>query len=254
MAATLLSSSSFAQTHPQTNPPATKRVSCTPTPAKRGASSPTPTPKPLPCVIKHHPDTSLSLGVYSQLTIDRTQDLYGFAMQGTAPSTGTLGTFRQTFSPWLGYSVNLGYARVSEQYRNENSSYGSPGNLNIDANMYESSITYVAHTRVNKRFSLFGDAGPGLLTFLPVHRGADAIDYFPESISSRGLSVQVRPAGVFGSGADLRLSRHFDLRAEYRGLIYNNPDFRTGDTLSNKLTLTSEPTLSLVYHVHQPVP
>jgi len=164
-------------------------------------------------------------------------------LQGTAPSTGTLGTFRQTFSPWLGYSINLGYARVSEQYRSDNGNYGFPDNLNINSNMYETSITYIAHTSINKRISLFGDGGPGLLTFLPIPG-----ENYP------GLSVQVRPTGVFGSGIDLHLSRHFDFRAEYRGLIYNNPDFRTGDTLSKRITLTSEPTISLVYHLHAAAP
>jgi len=45
--------------------------------------------------------------------------------------------------------------------------------------------------------------------------------------------------------SDLHLSRRFDLRAEYRGLLYKNPDFQTGgDPYSKQLTLTNEPTLS----------
>ncbi len=239
IAAALPATCMFAQTKHAAK--ATPRSAlCTPAPSPFTQTAPPTHPPLLPCPAKHHTDTSISLGIFPQLTIDRTGDLYGFTEQGTAPSTGILGTFRQTFSPWLGYSVNLGYSRVSEQYRDENGGSGFPANLNVNSNMYESSITYIAHTRVNKRISLFGDAGPALLTFLPV----------PGSSNPSGLSVQVRPTGLFGSGVDVRLSRSFDLRGEYRGLIYDNPDFRTGDFLSKRLTLTNEPTISLVYNFH----
>lgn len=235
----LSATSAFAQTTHKT-----RGAICTPPPNPLTQTAPPTHPPLLPCPVKHHSDTSISLGIFPQVTIDRLGDLYGFTTQGTAPSTGFLGTFRQTFSPWLGYSVNLGYSRVSEQYRNSTGYYFDGISFNINSNMYESSITYIAHTSVNKRISLFGDAGPALLTFLPV----------PGDSNPRGLSVQVRPTVVFGSGVDVHLSRHFDLRAEYRGLFYNNPDFQTGDTLSKRLTITSEPTVSLVYHFHATKP
>jgi hypothetical protein len=251
LATTLLASLGFAQTETHATPSATKPC----IPASPTKNPPTTSPTPPPCRAKHHPDTSISLGLFPQLTIDRTSDSNGFTQQGTAPSTGTLGTFRQTFRAWLGYSVNLGYSRVSEQYRNPGALYYGLGEFNVDANMYESSITYIAHTPVNKRLSLFSDLGPGLLTFLPVHRGANAIDYAPNGFARLIPGVQVRPAGIFGSGVDLHLTRRFDLRAEYRGLFYKNPDFQTGDApYSKQLTLTSEPTLSLVYNFYKSRP
>jgi hypothetical protein len=97
--------------------------------------------------------------------------------------------------------------------------------------------------------------GFGLLPFLPIHRGADAISYAPAQSPHLIPSVQLRPSGVFGSGIDLQLTHSFDLRAEYRGLLYKNPDFQTGDfSYSKQLTITSEPTLSLVYHLHSRKP
>jgi opacity protein-like surface antigen len=222
--------------------PCKPRTSSTTTPAK-------------PCRPKHHTDTSLSLGAFSELTIDRFQEFRtGVVIQSTAPSSGTLGTFRQTFSPWLGYSVNLGYARVAEHYLDSNGNYGRPSELTAGTNMYETSLTYIAHARVDKRFSLFGDVGPGLLTFLPYSATNNPAIEPPDGFLARDLSVQVRPTAVFGSGIDVLLSRHFTLRAEYRGLVYNNPDFRTGDTLSKRITLTSEPTFSLVYHFQNTPP
>jgi opacity protein-like surface antigen len=216
----------------------------------------TPNQKPIPCGTKRHIDTSISLGILPQLTIDRAYDNgNGLGLQSTAPSTGTLGSFRQTFHSWLGYSVNLGYSRVSEQYRTSPSDYVSNINFNIDTNVYESSVTYVAHTPVNRHYSLFADIGPGLLTFLPIHRGSDAVLYAPGHNALLVPSVQVRPAGVGGFGLDFPLTPSFALRVEYRALYYKNPDFNTGDgPYSKALTLTSEPTLSLVYHFHQRKP
>jgi hypothetical protein len=192
------------------------------------------------CGAKCHPSTSISLGLFPQLTITRSHESFSSLLgQSTAPSTGTLGTFRQTFSPWLGYSVNLGYSRASEQYLN--GAYGSLQGYKADANMYETSVTYIAHTHPSRRISLFGELGPGLATFLPVERGPNS-----------GLSVQVRPTAVFGSGIDIHLTHRFDFRTQYHGLLYNNPDFETGDYLSKRVTLTSEPTLSLVYTFTHP--
>ena len=254
MTPALLVSHSIAQTAPQVTKLAI--VYCQPDAAKQLALSQSLNP-PACIAMPHRPDTSISLGAFPQLTIDRTQDTFGFSMQGTAPSVGTLGTFRQTFSTWLGYSVNLGYTRVSEQYRNPGVyyTYSTDGLFNVQSNMYESTIAYVAHTPLNKHFSLFGDIGPGLLTFLPVHRGPTAIDYTPYHLAMGVPGVQFRPAGVAGTGVDLNLKRRFALRAEYRGLLYKNPDFQTGYNLySKQLTLTSEPTLSILYHFYQTKP
>jgi hypothetical protein len=258
IATMLLAASSFAQL--TTAATQLNAVPCTPTAPRPEFPASSPTPAPPPCFIKPHADTSISLGTFAQLTTGRSQDIPNNTtiVQDTAPSAGVLGTFRQTFSPWLGYSVNLGYARVSEHYRG----YGvaaEGGNyvdgFNVSTNVYESSVTYVAHTRVNKRYSIFADVGPGLLTFLPIHRGPDAINYVPFGYASLIPGVQVRPTGVFGSGIDIHLTQHIDLRAEYRGLLYKNPDFNTGDAPYSKLmTLTNEPTISLVYHFHATAP
>ena len=71
------------------------------------------------------PNIDISLGVFGQLTSTRmpttnTSDSLGTyttqAAQGTSPSAGVLGTFHQSFKPWLGYNINLGYSRFSENY------------------------------------------------------------------------------------------------------------------------------------------
>jgi hypothetical protein len=67
----------------------------------------------------------VSLGIFGQLTpartpteffTDQTGTLINQTIQGTSTSAGVLGTFHQSFRPWLGYGVNLGYSRFSENY------------------------------------------------------------------------------------------------------------------------------------------
>jgi opacity protein-like surface antigen len=241
-----LTTPSFAQTEAQTNTntPAIT-APCTPT---QNSSTP-----PQPCNTNRHPDTSVSLGVFPQLTLTRTQEYHtnpDYISQSAARSAGGLATFRQTFRSWLGYSVNFGYTRLSQQYR-------SDYNFNIDSSMYETSIAYVAQTPVNKRFSLFGDLGPGLFTFTPTPDGSASVHY-PSGSTGTGQLVpdtQVRPGAVFGSGVDIHVTHRFDFRAEYRGLVYNNPDFHFGLYPDQKrFTISSEPTLSVVYHLSNPKP
>jgi hypothetical protein len=69
------------------------------------------------------PGMDISLGAYSQITATTVGD-FGASVfqktQGTSPSAGVLGTFHQSFKPWLGYNVNVGYTRFAESY-----SYGA---------------------------------------------------------------------------------------------------------------------------------
>lgn len=192
---------------------------------------------------QHHVDTSISLGVLPQLTIDRSLQIETYeAVQIAAPSAGTTATFRQVFRPWLGYSVNLGYMRMPMHYV-EPSTFPVNNNFNVNSNAWESTVSYVAQTTASPRWSLFGDVGGGVLTFQPTTFEHPYVAY-------QHPGVQARPAGVGGAGMELHFARSWAFRMEYRGLLYEGPDYNTGaeSTYHKQMTLTSEPTLSLVYH------
>jgi opacity protein-like surface antigen len=205
---------------------------------------------------KFTPQTDLSLGAFGELTpvrtpVTTTPDFEGVDIvqttQGSSPSAGLLATFHQSFRPWWGYNVNFGYSRFTENY-----SFGSafvsnapiqpPQNsyfsqLSIGTNMYELTIAPVIQGPKTERFSTFAQFGGGGLWFLPTEAGSL-------------YSPQVRAAMVFGVGLNYKLTDHLGMRAEYRGLFYKNPDFayRSGQAPMSKLfTVTSEPTVSLVY-------
>lgn len=203
--------------------------------------------------------TDVSLGVFGQLTPARTpvtttpgsdETQIVQTTQGTSPSAGVLGTFHQSFRPWLGYNVNVGYSRFSENYSLghafvPNSSATFPGSSyfsqgSIGTNMYELTVAYAIQGPTAKRFSTFAQLGGGGLFFLPT-----------QGSSSSPYSKQVRASMVFGIGVNYKLTDHLGIRAEYRGLFYKNPDFAyySGNAIpiSKLFTVTNEPTVSIVY-------
>ena len=163
--------------------------------------------------------------------------------QGASPSAGVLATVHQSFKPWVGYSVNFGYSRFTENY-----SFGSafisnaptklPQNsyfsqLSIGTNMYELTIAPVIQGPKIKHMSTSAQFGGGGLRFLPTQAASP-------------YSEQVRAAMVFGVGLNYKLTDHLG----YRGLFYKNPDFayRSGQAPMSKLfTVTNEPAVSVVY-------
>lgn len=200
----------------------------------------------------------VSLGIFGQFTPARTPTeitpyrdgtAYDQTTQGTSTSAGFLGTFHQSFRPWLGYNVNFGYSRFSEQYSQgmyfpnpttptnpiSSFSYGS-----IGENMYELTGAYLVQGPRARHVDTFFQLGGGVLSFLPTQ---DPSPYW----------VEFRPVMVFGTGINYRFSNHWALRGEYRGLFYKNPSFsgiRTADSdvpTVKLYTITHEPTISLVY-------
>jgi len=209
-------------------------------------------PQPVATVIKPRVETSVSLGVFPQLTATRMNtyddlNIYKEVItQSFTPSAGVLGTFRQSFRPWLGYVVSLGYTRTSEHYTNADLIAGGvSSNYYIANNAYEWSLAYLAEKHVTRKLAGFVDLGAGAMIFLPVHRGASAINYAPNHYQIDVPGVNLRPLGVAGVGVDYHFNSAWGLRVEYRGQLYKYPDY--GFEMTKYVTVSSEPTFSLTY-------
>jgi hypothetical protein len=72
----------------------------------------------------------------------------------------------------------------------------------------------------------------------------------PETSISLNASVTFRPLGGGGGGLDYLLTHHLTLRTEYRGQLYKFSDY--SNALPRYLTVTSEPTMSVVYNFTHP--
>lgn len=215
---------------------------------------------------KFVPSTDLSLGVYGQLTETRmpattvvyplTGSAFTQVTQAASPSAGVFSTLHQSFRPWLGYNVNFGYTRFTENYSNAqqfipNSTSGFPATSSfvrgsVRTNMYDLTLSYVIEGPRTRRFNTFAQVGGGGLFFEPIS-------------NIIGARQETRPAMIFGTGANFKLTERLDLRTEYRGLFYKSPDFNLQDitpgiTSTNQFpmtrlfTVSSTPSVSLVYH------
>ncbi len=189
----------------------------------------------------NHVETSVSVGSMAQLAASRINETSTNLMtQSLAPSAGVFATFRQSFMPWLGYSVNLGYTRSTYRY-----SISAPAGLtgmtsitSVPSHMYEISVSYIAQKHFTNRFTVFGEAGGGTVAFAAMNQG----------LGLPRRSNAFRPEGIAGFGIDYQLTHGLGLRAQYRGLFirypYPNDDL---DTRTRLTTIISEPTLSLTY-------
>jgi opacity protein-like surface antigen len=198
---------------------------------------------------RHNVETTLSVGGFPQLTATRIENPSsgGFITQSLHPSPGVLIAFRQSYRPWLGYSVNMGYTRASEH--NTNNASGGLGatfdNFYVPNNVWELSLTHMAQKQITHQLTGFTEAGAGFLSFQPAKKGST---YFVPSGLCCGASVgnSFRPLVVFGAGADYHFNAQWALRAEYRGLLYKYPNYGL-DGVARLITISSEPTVSVTY-------
>jgi opacity protein-like surface antigen len=235
--------------------------------ASRTAVAQNPDRNPGQTPAKKHftPQTDLSAGIYGQLTntrmpttvVDSPEGVFTRQItQGTSDSPGVFATFHQSFKPWLGYNVNFGYSRFSENYSygqaylpsstSTQPAYSNFAQGSIPTNMLDLTIAYVFRGPSNKKFSTFGQFGGGGLFFLPTV-STDSHDLNP-------VRQQTRPATIFGVGMNYKLTNRLNLRAEYRGLFYKCPDFTLppyggGNSfpMTKLFTVTNVPAVSLVY-------
>jgi hypothetical protein len=185
-------------------------------------------------------ESSVSVGAVAQLSATRIDDTKStFMTQSLAPSAEIFATFRQSFEPWLGYSVNFGYTRPTYRYivAPPSSSSGPTTQTFVPSNMFEISLSYIAQKHLAKNMTAFAEAGGGTIAFEAIHGAGDF----------QNRSNAFLPEAVAGLGIDYRLSHGFGLRAEYRGLFtkYPYPDYSDSVRLH---TLISAPTLSITYN------
>ena len=142
-------------------------------------------------------------------------------------SGGVLGTYRYFFGVHNGVEADYGYSLNTQNF-------SSPGGiLGVKSYSHEISAAYVFRMPM-RRFSPFVLAGAGGLLF------------DPKDVA--GASSQARAAFVYGGGADFNVTSHIFLRAEYRGLVYNSPEYGlAGLAGTDRVTHRAEPSVGFGY-------
>ena len=191
----------------------------------------------------------MSLGGSPQLSATRIENgsFGGFITQSLHPSANIVTTFRQSFRPWLGYSINVGYTRAAVHFTNDAGSelVGTRGNFYVPNNVWELSLSHVAQMHITHKLTGFTDEGAGFMAFQPAQRGSTTTIPNAGGGCCAVVGTSFRPLIVFGTGVDYHFDPQWSLRAEYRGLLYKYPDY--GQDLPKLITITSEPTVSLTY-------
>jgi outer membrane immunogenic protein len=142
-------------------------------------------------------------------------------------SGGVLANYRRFFDLHNGVEVNYGYALNTQNFLSPS------GESAVKTNSHEASGAYVFRFSV-RRFTPFVLAGAGALVF-------DPKDF-------QGANSQTRAAFVYGGGADVKLSDHLFMRAEYRGFVYNSPTYdMTSLDGTDRITHRAEPSIGFGY-------
>jgi outer membrane immunogenic protein len=145
--------------------------------------------------------------------------------QQTATDTGgVLASYRFFFNDFNGVELNYGWAPGTQKYFDF---FNGPYGVRSDSNEATAAwvFRYPGH-----RVIPFGLVGAGALVFNPIN---------PVGFET----TQARGAFLYGGGVDISLTDRFFIRAEYRGLVYNTPDFNTLYLGPYRATNRAEPTV-----------
>ena len=81
-------------------------------------------------------------------------------------------------------------------------------------------------------------AGSGALVFDPTRNPGGTV---------AGATRQAKAAFVYGGGVDYDLAKHVSVRAEYRGFVYERPDFGLVALHSGATAHTAQPSAGIVF-------
>ncbi len=155
-------------------------------------------------------------------------------LQHSTDTGGFLVNYRFHFNGWLGAEASYGYDRNTQQ------NITPSGNFGIESNVHQATGALVVNLPVYvARMRPYVLAGAGALVFDPTGNTGGFVS---------GAQRQTRPAFVYGGGVDYRLVRHVALRLEYRGFVYNRPDFGIAPLSSHVPAHTAQPSAGIVVH------
>jgi opacity protein-like surface antigen len=158
----------------------------------------------------------------------------GILQQGTETG-GVLAGYRYHINRWLSAEAAYGWNRDSQLF-------STPGGFaRIQADVHQATGGFVVNLPAWRRLraSPYVLAEGGALVFNPTSIGRSVL----------GAERQAVGAFVYGGGADFPIPtvRHVALRLEYRGLVYNAPNFGLSSLDTSTVTHTAVPSAGLVF-------
>jgi outer membrane immunogenic protein len=147
-------------------------------------------------------------------------------------SGGVMAGYRFNLKDWLAVEGDYDYFRNHQTFSGSGDTTFIPVNVHAATSVAIMKLPSFKMPAV-KVVSPFVLAGGGAMFFDP--RGGSAND------------EQTRGAFVYGGGFDVPMSKHFLLRAQYRGFVYKIPDFEMTSLKVDKYTHSAVPSAGLVF-------
>ena len=162
-----------------------------------------------------------------------TKDATGNGISRTTTNTGGLLVgYRYHLNRWLSAEANYGFDRNTQKY------FSTGGFSSVQSDIHAITADAVVNLPFSiSKFSPYVLGGGGSLVFHPTGSGG----------SIRGADNQAKGAFLYGVGTNYVLSRHFSLRAEYRGFVYKSPDFGLKGLNTAAWTHTAQPSAGIAY-------
>lgn len=162
-----------------------------------------------------------------------TKDSQGNRVSQHSTDTGGLIVgYRYHFDRWLAAEANYGYDRNTQQ------NFTSIAPFNVQANVHQATAALVVTLPGTSRINPYVLAGAGALVFSPTNNPGQSVP---------GALRQAKATFVYGGGVDFTVVRHVAVRAEYRGFVYNRPDFELAALNSQTTTHTAQPSAGVVF-------
>ena len=158
----------------------------------------------------------------------------GILQQGTQTG-GVLGGYRYHIKRWLSAEAVYGWNRNSQLF----STPAGLARIQADVHQATGGLVFNLPTPHNWGFSPYVLAEGGALIFSPTNNAAGV----------PGAQRQAVGTFVYGAGADfpIPMINRVALRLEYRGLVYNAPNFGLRNLDTSTVTHTAEPSAGLVF-------
>jgi opacity protein-like surface antigen len=152
-------------------------------------------------------------------------------IQNKATDTGGfIVGYRYNINRWLAAEGDYGYARNTQ-------SFSGTVPARVQANVHQITGAAVVKLPGFAKVHPFVLAGGGALVFDPTDKSGN----FP------GATRETRGTFLYGGGADYSLTKHFLLRAQYRGFVYQAPSFNVTSLKSDAWTHVAQPSAGIVY-------
>jgi opacity protein-like surface antigen len=146
-------------------------------------------------------------------------------------SGGVMVGYRFNLKRWLAVEGDYDY------FRNHETFPSSSGTTFIPMNTHAATGTAI--------MKLPSFKVPAVKVVSPFVLAGGGAMFFDPRVGS--VSEQTRGVFVYGGGVDVPMSKHFLLRAQYRGFIYKMPDFEMSNLKVDKYTHSAAPSAGLAF-------